>query len=207
MKQIKIYIGEHNKVNESFSVKILTRPLLLFLLVLFLAESATGAIRKGIQFEDEITVDGHILTLHGIGLLKWKYIVDVYLVALYKPKDIPVINISTNVAKRLEYYFFVDMKASDFQSTGFQLMARNIGDKKAQELTRELDAFNELYQDVKEGQRYTLTFLPGKGLEMALDGKSLGLVEGDEFGSSYLSIWLGPDPVDKSLQQGMFDPG
>lgn len=207
MKQIKIYIGEHNKVNESFSVKILTRPLLLFLLVLFLAESATGAIRKGIQFEDEITVDGHILTLHGIGLLKWKYIVDVYLVALYKPKDIPVINISTNVAKRLEYYFFVDMKASDFQSTGFQLMARNIGDKKAQELTRELDAFNELYQDVKEGQRYTLTFLPGKGLEMALDGKSLGVVEGDEFGSSYLSIWLGPDPVDKSLQQGMFDPG
>ena len=64
--------------------------LLLCSLLLFFTGISPAATIKGIQFEDEITVDGHILTLHGIGLLKWKYIVDVYLVALYKPKDISV---------------------------------------------------------------------------------------------------------------------
>jgi len=98
------------------------------------------------------------------------------------------------------------MQANDFQRNGFQLMARNIGEEKAKSFTRELAAFNKLYQDVKAGQRYTITFLPGKGLEMALDGQILGLVLGDAFGSAYLSIWLGPDPVSKGLQEGMFTP-
>ena len=98
------------------------------------------------------------------------------------------------------------MKASDFQNTGFQLMARNIGEDKAQGFSRELDTLNKLYQDVKEGQRYAFTFLPDKGLEMTLDGKLLGRIEGDAFGSAYLSIWLGPDPVSPNLQKGMFDP-
>jgi hypothetical protein len=171
-----------------------------------LLQISNAAMNRGIYFDDEIIVDGQTLNLHGIGLLKWKYIVNVYLVALYKPKAVPIKDILKNVPKRLEYYFFVDMEASDFQSTGFQLMTRNIGKENTQRLTEKLEALNELYQDVKEGQRYTLTFLPGKGLEMALDNKSLGLVEGDEFGSAYLSIWLGPDPVSTSLQKGMFAP-
>jgi len=186
--------------------KVLISLLLLCSGLFAIAKICDAATIKGVQFKDEITVAGQVLSLHGIGVLKWKYIVDVYLVALYKPKNIEIDKINTNVPKRLEYYFFVDMKASDFQNTGFALMARNVGAEKAEGLTRELEAFNEFYQDVQEGQRYTLTFVPGKGLEMALDGSSLGVVTGDEFGSAYLSIWLGPDPVSKNLQTGMFDP-
>ena len=193
-------------MNLSLSAKILTFIILFVQLMLSFADNTVAATIKGIHFEDEITVEGQVLTLHGIGLLKWKYIVDVYLVALYKPPNIPVAEILENVPKRLEYYFFVDMKAHDFQSTGYELMARNIGEDNAQRLTEKLDAFNELYQDVKEGQRYSLTFLPGNGLDMSLDGKSLGVVKGDKFGSSYLSIWLGPDPVSKSLQEGLLEP-
>lgn len=172
----------------------------------FFSHPTFAATTKGVHFEDEISVDGYVLTLNGIGLLKWKYILSVYLVGLYKPQDIPINMILTNVPKRLEYYFFVDMEAKDFQTTGYQLMAQNIGEERAMSLTSELKALNALYQDVKAGQRYTFTFLPGKGLEMALDGKVLGVVPGDEFGSAYLSIWLGPNPVSKSLQEGMFDP-
>ena len=171
-----------------------------------LADSLFAAINKGVPFEDRVTVDNIQLDLHGIGLLKWKYLINVYLVGLYKTEDVPINRVLQNVPKRLEFYFFVDMKASDFQKTGFQLMAQNIGEEKAKSLTRELEAFNELYRDVKAGQRYTLTFLPGKGLEMALDEKVLGLVAGDKFANAYLSIWLGPDPVSKALQEGLFDP-
>lgn len=170
------------------------------------ADKSLAAVNKGIQYQDEITVDDEVLSLQGIGLLKWKYLVNVYLVGLYKPAKVPVSRVLEDIPKRLEYYFFVDMKASDFQSTGFQLMAQNVGDEKARRLTRELKALNKLYQDVKAGQRYTLTYIPGKGVEMALDGKVLGLVPGAEFAAAYFSIWLGPDPVSKSLQEGMFDP-
>jgi hypothetical protein len=111
-----------------------------------------------------------------------------------------------DVPKCLEYYFFVDMKASDFQDTGFQLMAQNVGEEKARSLIPELEKFNSLYRDVKAGQRYVFTYVPGQGLEMTLDGEVLGKVAGEEFASAYMSIWLGPKPVSRGLQEGLFDP-
>lgn len=181
----------------------------LFCLLIFSTPSphlTIAATSKGILFNDTITIDGKKLLLHGIGLLKWKYLVDVYLVGLYKPENVPVSMLPAPVPMRLEYYFFVDMSASDFQNTGFQLMARNVGEEKTKRLTRELDTFNALYQDVTAGQRYTLTFMPGKGLEIALNEKVLGVVESDEFGPAYLSIWLGTDPVSPNLKKGLLDP-
>ena len=42
--------------------------------------------------------------------------------------------------------------------------------------------------------------------EMTLDGEVLGKVAGEEFASAYMSIWLGPKPVSRDLQEGLFDP-
>lgn len=189
-------------------MRIFTTVFIVFLLwSMTTPPRSNAAANRGIRFEDEVRIDGYTLALQGIGLLKWKYIINVYLVGLYKPPGLPLDRLAENVPKRLEYYFFVDMEADDFRRTGFDLMARNVGKEKAGILAGKLAEFNKLYRDVKAGQRYTLTFLPGRGLEMSLDGEVLGVVEGDEFGSAYLSIWLGPDPVSKSLQEGMFDPG
>ena len=165
-----------------------------------------AATNKGVYYEDKITVNDTQLDLHGIGLLKWKYLINVYLVGLYKPFDVPVEMVLQEVPKRLEYYFFVDMKASDFQDTGFQLMAQNVGEEKAASLLPQLEIFNSFYRDVKAGQRYVFTYVPDQGIEMALDGEVLGKVAGDEFAAAYMSIWLGPKPVSRGLQEGLFDP-
>jgi hypothetical protein len=167
---------------------------------------AAAATNRGVSFENEITLAGNQLTLHGIGLLRWKYVVKVYLVGLYKPAGVPVDQVLQDMPRRLEYYFFVDMKASDFQDTGFQLMAQNVGEEKARSLMKELEIFNSFYRDVKAGQRYAFSYVPGQGLEMELDGDVLGKVEDAEFAAAYMSIWLGPEPVSMGLQEGLFDP-
>ena len=70
----------------------------------------------------------------------------------------------------------------------------------------ELEIFNSFYRDVKAGQRYAFSYVPGQGLEMELDGEVLGKVEDAEFAAAYMSIWLGPEPVSRDLQEGLFDP-
>lgn len=178
----------------------------IFVLAAAYPGEMAAATNRGVHFEDEMILGGNQLTLHGIGLLKWKYVVKVYLVGLYKPAGVPVDQVLQDVPKRLEYYFFVDMKASDFQDTGFQLMAQNVGEEKARSLIQELEIFNSFYRDVKAGQRYLFTYVPGQGLEMELDGEVIGKVEGAEFAAAYMSIWLGPEPVSRGLQEGLFDP-
>ena len=199
-----------NKTISNYLSTFICRQLVIVLCILIQAAAYPGetaaATNRGVNFEDEITIDGNQLTLHGVGLLKWKYLVNVYLVGLYKPADVPVDQVLQEVPKCLDFYFFVDMKASDFQDTGLQLMAQNIGEKKARSLMPELEKFNSFYRDVKAGQRYVFTHIPGKGLEMTLAGEVLGKVTSDKFAIAYMSIWLGPRPVSKGLQEGLFEP-
>jgi hypothetical protein len=191
---------------RSFIYRQMAMVFCIFILAAAYPGQMAAATNRGVHFEDEMILDGKQLTLHGIGLLKWKYVVKVYLVGLYKPAGVPVDQVLQDVPKRLEYYFFVDMKASDFQDTGFQLMAQNVGEEKARSLMKELEIFNSFYRDVKAGQRYAFSYVPGQGLEMELDGDVLGKVEDAEFAAAYMSIWLGPEPVSMGLQEGLFDP-
>ncbi len=177
----------------------------IFLLTSSISQFAHAAINRGIFFQDEITVGGRLLTLQGIGLLKWKYLIKVYSVGFYMPSHISSAKALEDIPKLLEYYFFINMKAKDFQTTGFELMALNVGEEKALSLRDQLFKLNSFYQDVKAGQRYTLTYTPSRGLELALDGKVLGILNDADFASAYFSIWLGPNPVSKELQKGLFD--
>ncbi|MDX1777020.1 MAG: chalcone isomerase family protein [Desulfobulbales bacterium] len=186
------------------------RQFLLSLCIFLLAAAYPGetgaATNRGVYFEDEIIIGSRQLSLHGIGLLKWKYLVNVYLVGLYKPAEVPVDQVLQDVPKSLEFYFFVDMKAKDFKDTGLKLMSQNVGAEKANSLLTELEKFNSFYRDVSAGQRYVFTYIPGQGIEMTLEEEVLGKVESDAFAAAYMSIWLGPVPVSKSLQEGLFNP-
>ena len=63
-----------------------------------------------------------------------------------------------------------------------------------------IDRLHTLYQDVKPGDRYSLTYVPGVGTELALNGESKGTIEGADFASAYFAIWLGPKPINPSLR-------
>lgn len=173
---------------------------------ILLPYAGNAAESRGVQYPDSILLQGEKLSIRGIGLLRWKYFFKVYQVALYLPPEAQTKDALKDIPKRLEYYFFVDMKAEDFQTTGMPLMVRNVGKEKAELVSKELDTFNGFYQNVKSGQRYTITYEPGRGTSLALEGKELGVVPGTDFGAAYFSIWLGPDPVSKELREGLFDP-
>ena len=57
-----------------------------------------------------------------------------------------------------------------------------------------------LYEDVEPGDRYALTYAPGVGTELALNGRRLGVLEGADFSAALFSIWIGDEPLDESLR-------
>ena len=59
---------------------------------------------------------------------------------------------------------------------------------------------NALYKDVKPGDEYTATYVPGKGTELALNDKALGIVPGEEYSAAFFSIWIGKNPIDKKFR-------
>jgi hypothetical protein len=59
---------------------------------------------------------------------------------------------------------------------------------------------------VEPGDRYTLTYAPGWGTELALNGEPLGRIAGPDFASAVFSIWLGDEPMDKPLKRRLLTP-
>ena len=67
-------------------------------------------------------------------------------------------------------------------------------------LEEPINRFNTFYRDVRPGDRYALTYLPGLGIELALNGERLGIIEGEELASAIFAIWFGDNPADESLK-------
>ena len=67
----------------------------------------------------------------------------------------------------------------------------------------ELEEFNTFYQDVQPGDRYALTYRPGSGTELSLNGTPLGLIAGDDFAAAVFAIWLGTDPIDTDFRDAL----
>ena len=81
------------------------------------------------------------------------------------------------------------------------MIAKNVDKATFQRLEAKIEIHSKMYEDVKPGDRYSLTYIPGKGTELALNGESKGTVQGSEFAAALFSIWLGNKPIDKSFKK------
>jgi hypothetical protein len=132
---------------------------------------------RGVYFQDFVTVGGEVLKIRGAGLLKL-FFFKIYIPTLYLPSDITSRDVLDDVPKKIEYYFLSDMKAEQFTESGEHILQKNASDDELARIRKRIDAINILYRDVGEGERYLLTYTPGKGTELALNGKVLGRIEG-----------------------------
>jgi hypothetical protein len=46
-----------------------------------------------------------------------------------------------------------------------------------------------------------LTYIPGRGTELALNGEPKGIIEGADFATALFSIWIGQKPIDESFKR------
>jgi len=122
---------------------------------------------------------------------------------LYMPKDIPSEQVLSDVPKLLELHYFHPITAKDFIEMTDTWMARNVAPEIIEKLRPRTNRYNNMFQDVVPEDRYSLTYSPGKGTELSLNGEVKGLIEGADFASALFSIWLGPVPVSKSAKAGL----
>ena len=134
------------------------------LTVLFAVLSGASAIADPrAQFSPEITVHGQTLPLRGAGRLVWMRVVTVYDAALYLPADVPGKDVLRDVPKRLELRYHISIKGEKFGESAVPFLEKNVAAEELVRLKLRLEQVNRLYRDVKEGDRYALTYAPGRG--------------------------------------------
>jgi len=160
------------------------------------AEVSVGDVR----FQGEATALGEPVQLKGAALFRWKWVVKVYAAAFYLPAGVDRFDPADDVARRLEFNYLVGIQGRDFGPAADKLLARNFPEESLAPIRERIERLHAAYVDVKPGDRYALSYLPGQGTELTLNGRRLALVEGADFARAYFAIWLGERPLDDGMR-------
>ena len=129
--------------------------------------------------------------------------VTVYDAALYLPGDVAGRDVLKDVPKRFELRYHISIKGPKFGESAVPYLEKNVPAEELARLKPRLEQLNQLYRDVKEGDRYALTYSPGKGTTLSLNNEPLGTIEGADFASAYFAIWLGKKPISDTMRDDL----
>lgn len=170
-------------------------------LIISIASTPTRAAEiEGVSFPARYEVAGSRLDLTCVGLLRYKLFIKAYVAALYLGSGARSQDVFDDVPRRLELSYFWNINGADFGKAGEQILEQNVDAATLARLRPRLDQISALYESVKPGDRYSLTYIPGRGTELALNGQPKGIVEGADFAAAYFRIWLGERPIDTALR-------
>jgi len=163
--------------------------------------NANGAEIEGVHFENTYETQGIRMKIQGTGLLRYLGFIKAYVGALYLEEGSLVTDVLSDKPKRLEVEYFHVLKGEDFGVSTNKVIAKNTDAQTLEKIRPQIDYHNSLYEDVQPGDRYALTYIPGRGTELTLNGKTKGIIKGADFASALFSMWLGEFPMNEPFKK------
>ncbi|MEW6294251.1 MAG: chalcone isomerase family protein [Pseudomonadota bacterium] len=180
---------------------------LAMLLAVWLAAFAVHAAEvAGIKVDDKVQVGGQELVLNGAGL-RTRFFIKVYVGALYvdQKTTAPATIYDSAAPRRMTLRMLREMGADALYGALDEGLRNNLTSVEMAELkpqAEQLGAIMKSIGTVKEGDSITIDF-GAAGIEVGLNGKPRGKVDGAAFGKALLRVWLGEQPADASLKKAL----
>jgi len=160
----------------------------------------------GVRFALSHQADDVKLKLRGVATLRYLKFIRAYAGGLYMPETVRSKDVLSDVPKRLVLEYFQDIEAEDFADATRTMVEKNTDAETRSRIAPALDRLCMAYRTVAPKDRYALTYVPGKGLDLSLNGTLLGTFEGADFARAMFSIWIGQKPIDKKFRNRLLGP-
>ena len=148
---------------------------------------------------------GETLVRNGMGLREATvFDVDVYVAALYvehktrSARDI----LNPQAPKVIVLRFVRDVSRDEMIDALREALHNNAGTRYA-EAQQHLQRFVAKLPKLQKGTELVLAYRPQHGIELTVNGRSLGVDSDDGFGNLVFRAWLGPKPPDADLKAGL----
>lgn len=171
------------------------RLLLVCIALLATIAPAFAAELAGVTLSDTAKVGEQQLVLNGLGVRK-KLIIKIYVGALYLPaKEHDAAKVlAADGARRMVMHFVYGVSSSqmcDAWSEGLEDNSPNPG----AEVQASFKALCGYMEEIPKGNELILTYTPGEGTAVEVNGKSKGTLPGKATSDAILRTWIGPDPA------------
>lgn len=182
-----------------------------WLLIAALMFSPISAAREvaGVVLPETLQIPDNATTLHlnGAGIRK-KVFFKIYVAGLYLPvaQTTPNAIFELSGPKRVHMHFLYKEVEQEKLINGWLDGFQNNLDKSSfDKLAPRLTKFNSLFRTMKRGEVIDLDYLPNVGTRVWINGVLKGQIEGAEFYSALLKVWLGESPADANLKDAFLE--
>ncbi|SFM40736.1 chalcone isomerase family protein [Thermodesulforhabdus norvegica] len=183
------------------------RGIILFTALFFSLVSFYGyALEfKGVIFEDRLTIGDTDCVLNGVGIRK-KFFVEVYYGGLYLPQKtgdsraVIEMDVPKAVVLKVVYKKVDAEKWREGWVEGFKKTAESYGGDLKERIDRFVSFFDE---PVVKGEEVRVVYVPNRGTEVIVKGRSKGVIPGSDFMKALWAIWFGEEPASEELKKGM----
>jgi hypothetical protein len=153
-------------------------------------------------FADTLSIGESRLDRQGVGRMRRWFITGVD-VALYLPAGTKREDILDDVPRALSFYYYVSIRGDQFARAASEALQQNVSPAKLAKHASDIEKMGSWFSTVEPGDRYLLYYEPDRGTALALNGKEVGVIPGNEFAEIYFQIWLGKKPVDQKMYEGL----
>ena len=175
-------------------MRSITSRIILSIILAAAAITADAKIVAGVKLDDTVTVNGQTLLLNGAGVRK-KLFIKVYAGALYLPskqRDAATI-LDADLPRRMVMHFVFDVgkgKIAEAWTEGLEANTPNA----AADVKNAFRTLSSWMEDMKKGREIVLTYVPGSGTTVDVNGKVKGTLPGKKVADAILATWIGPKP-------------
>jgi len=169
-------------------------PLLLSLMLL-VPIAASAADVAGVKMEDKTTVNGQNLVLNGAGLRK-KFFIKVYVGGLYLPAKMsnPASILASDTPRRMVMHFLYSVSKDQMCDAWEEGLEANTPNASA-EVKKDFKTLCSWMEPIPKGNRLVITYVPGTGTIVEVNGKVKGTLPGKATADAIVSTWIGPKPA------------
>ncbi|MEQ1532057.1 MAG: chalcone isomerase family protein [Sideroxydans sp.] len=174
---------------------------------LLLSLNANARDVADVRVAEAAQVSGHSLQLNGAGT-RTKVIIDVYVGALYLESRMTSAEavLADKGVKRVALHMLYGMKSAKLLDAFKKGLEENHSAAELAALDGGMKKFFAIFDSVSgvsPDDTIFLDYLPAIGTKVIINGKERGVVEGADVNRALLKIWLGENPVEKSLKKDM----
>jgi hypothetical protein len=165
-----------------------------FALSLLAAAPAAAGTLADVTMPDKVDVGGQTLVLNGMGLRK-KFVIKVYVGGLYLPakERSPAKVLAADAPRRMVFHFLFSVSTKQMCEAWEEGLADNTP-AAGPEVKGGFRTLCFAMEDIPKGHEMVLTYLPGQGTRVEVNGKTKATLPGKATSDAILATWIGPHP-------------